>query len=67
MVEYVWYKRPTLDEGRISFSWVKLTNDDNVRSMFWEYSMFQLIDMRVTLLQSTEDVLKSLILPEDRD
>jgi hypothetical protein len=34
MVEYVWYKRPTFDDGRISFSWMELTNDDNVRSMF---------------------------------
>jgi len=66
-VEYVRYKRPTLDDGRISFSWVELTNDDNVRTMFWEYNMFQWIDMRVTLLRSTEDILKSLIPPEDRD
>jgi len=33
-VENVWYKRPTLDERRISFSWVELANDENVRSMF---------------------------------
>jgi len=66
-VEYVRYKRPTLDEERISFSWVELTNDDNVRSMFWEHNMFQWIDMRVTLLRSTEDILNSLIPPEDRD
>ena len=39
-VEYVRYKRPTLEEGRISFSWVELTNDENVTSMFWEHSMF---------------------------
>ena len=66
-VEYVRYKRPRLDEGRISFSWVELTNDENVMSMFWEHNMFQWIDMRVTLLRSTEDIIKSLILPEDRD
>jgi len=41
MVEYVWCKRPTLDDGRISFSCVELTNDNNVRSMFWEHNMFQ--------------------------
>jgi len=35
-VEYVWYKRPTLDNRGISFSWVELTNDENVTSMFWE-------------------------------
>ena len=51
-VEYVRYKRPTLDEGRISFSWVELTNDENVTSMFWEHNMFQWIDMQVTLLRS---------------
>jgi hypothetical protein len=39
-VEYVRYKLPTLNEGRISFSWVKLMNDENVRSMFWEHCMF---------------------------
>jgi len=66
-VEYVRYKCPTLDDGRISFSWVELTNDNNVRSMFWEHSMFQWIDMRVTLLWSTEDIINSLIPPEDRD
>ena len=66
-VEYVWYKRPTLDEGRISFSWVKLTNDENVMSMFWEHNMSQWIDIRVTLLRSTENIINSLIPPEDRD
>jgi len=66
-VEYVRYKCPTLDEGRISFTWVELTNDENVKNMFWEHSMFQWIDMRVTLLRSTEDIIKSLIPSEDRD
>jgi len=67
MVEYVRYKRPMLDEGRVSFSWVELTNDENVTSMFWEHNMFQWIDMRVTLLRSTKDIIKSPIPPEDRD
>jgi len=66
-VEYVRYKCPTLDEGRISFSWVELTNVENVTSMFWEHNMFQWNDMLVTLLRSTEDIINSLILPEDRD
>jgi len=66
-VEYVRYKRPTLDEGRLSFNWVELTNDENVTNMFWEHNMFQWIDMCVTLLRSTEDIIKSLIPPEDRD
>jgi len=65
-VEYVRYKRPTLDNERISFSWVELTNDDNVRSMFWVHNIFQWIDMRVTLLRSTEDIINSLIPPKDR-
>ena len=39
-VEYVQYKRPTLDEGRVSFSRVELTNDENVTSMFWQHNMF---------------------------
>jgi len=33
-VEYVRYERPTLDDGRISFSWVELMNNDNMRTMF---------------------------------
>jgi len=39
-VEYVQYKRPTLDERGLSFSWMELTNDENMMSMFWEHSMF---------------------------
>ena len=66
-VEYVQYKRPTLDEGRVSFTWVELTNDKNVKNMFWEHNIFQWIDMRVTLLRSIEDIIKSLIPTEDRD
>jgi len=66
-VEYVRYKCPTLEEERVSFSWVELMNDENVTSMFWEHIMFQWIDMRVTLLRSTEDIIKSLIPPKDRD
>ena len=66
-VKYVQYKRRTLDQGRVSFSWVELTNDENVTSMFCEHNMFQWIDMRVTLLRSAEDIIKSLIPPEDRD
>jgi len=63
-VELVRYKRPTLDEGRVLFTWVELKNDENVKSMFWEHNMFQWIDMRVTLPRSTEDIIKSLISPE---
>jgi len=66
-VKYVRYKRPTLDEGRVSFIWVELMNDENVKNMFWEHNMFQGIDMRVTLLRSTEDIFNSLIPPKDRD
>nr|ABN07950.1 hypothetical protein MtrDRAFT_AC152185g2v2 [Medicago truncatula] len=65
-VEYVRYKRPMLDEGRVSFTWVELKNDENVTSMFWEHNMFHWIDMRVTLLRSTEDIINNLIPPEDR-
>jgi len=66
-VEYVRYKRPTLDKGRVSFTWEELTNDENVKSMFLKHNMFQWIDMQVTLLRSTEDIIKCLIPPEDRD
>ena len=66
-VKYVRYKRPTLDEGSVWFPWVELTNDENVKSMFWEHNMFQSIDMRVTLLRSTEDIINNLIPPKDHD
>jgi hypothetical protein len=66
-VKYIRCKRPTLDEGRVSFTWVELTNDKNVSNMFWEHNMFQWIDMRATLLISTKDIIQSLIPPEDRD
>jgi len=66
-VEYVRYKRPTLDEGRVSFTWVELTNDENVKTMFWKHNMFQWIDMHVTLMRSTDDIIKSLIPLEDRE
>jgi len=64
-VELVRYKHPTLNEGRVSFTWVELKNDENVNSMFWEHNMFQWIDMQVTLLRSIEDIINSLIPPED--
>jgi len=63
-VELIRYKRPTLDEGRVSFTWVELKKEENVKRIFWEHNMFQWIDMRVTLLRSTEDIIKSLIPPE---
>jgi len=66
-VKYVRFKRPTLDERRVSFTWVELMNDENVKSMFWGHNMFQWIDTRVTLLRSTGDIINSLILPKDRD
>jgi hypothetical protein len=69
-VEYVWYERPTLNEGRISFSRLELTNDDDMRSMFsifWWHNLFPWIDMYVTLLGSPEDILKSSIMLEPDD
>ena len=59
-MKYIWYERPTLDEERITFSRLELTNDDDVRSMFsifWQHNMFPWIDMFVTLLRSPEDIL----------
>jgi len=69
-VKYIWYEPPMLDDGRITFSRLELKNDDDVRSMFsifWQYIMVSLIDMFVTLQRSTEDILNSLIPPEDCD
>jgi len=45
-----------------------MTDDDCMRSMFSIYRqhrMFLRIEMEVTLLRSPEDILKSLILPEN--
>jgi len=39
-VKYVRYKRPALVDGRVSFTWVELTNDENMKSIFWEHVMF---------------------------
>ena len=39
-VEHIWYERPTLDDGRITFSRLELKNDDDVRIMFlifWQH------------------------------
>ena len=50
-VKYVWYKRLTLDEGRISFSRLELMNNDDARNMFsifLQHNMFPWIDMYVT-------------------
>ena len=69
-VKYIWYEHPTLDDGRITFSWLELNNDDDVRnifSIFWQHNMFPWIDMFVTLLRSHEDILNILIHPEDHD
>ncbi|KEH27427.1 40S ribosomal S10-like protein [Medicago truncatula] len=78
-VEYVRYKRPTFDDERISFSWVELANNGDMKSMFWEHNMLPWIDMCVTLLRLTDDILNSseikfycqqlnsLIPSEDRD
>ena len=66
-VQNVRYKRPTIDKWRASFTWVELKNDENVTSIFSEHNVFQWINMRVTLLRSTEDIIKSVIPPEDRD
>jgi len=69
-VEYIWYERPTLDDRRITFSRLELTNDDDVRimfSIFWQHNMLTWIDMFVTLLRLPEDILNSLIPLEDYD
>jgi len=53
---------------RLHFNEIILTNDDCVRSMFSvfrHHNMFPMIEMDATLLGSSEDILKSLILPYD--
>jgi len=63
-VEDVQYRRP----GILQFNKIMLTNDDCVRSMFslfHHHNIFLRIEMDATLLRSPEDILKSLILPQD--
>jgi len=67
-VEYVWYERPSFDsDGRLSFSRPELTNDDmrSMFSIFGQHSMFPRIEMDATLLRLHEDILKSLIQPDE--
>jgi len=69
-VKYILYERPTLDDGRITFSRLELKNDNDVRSMFsifWQHIMFPYIDVFVALLWPPEDILNSLIPPEEHD
>jgi hypothetical protein len=69
-VEYILYERPTLDDGRITYIRLELTSDGDVRNMFsifWQHNMFSWINIFVTLLRSPEDILNSLIPPEDYD
>jgi len=63
-VKDVQYARPDLFKSQK----IMLTDDDCVMSMFSIYRqhhMFPRIEMEATLLRSLEDILKSLILPEN--
>ncbi|KEH22152.1 40S ribosomal S10-like protein, putative [Medicago truncatula] len=63
-VEDVQYARP----GLLQSDEIMMADDDCVRSMFSVYRqhrMFPRIEMEARLLRSHEDILKSLILPQD--
>jgi hypothetical protein len=68
-VEYVWYELPSFNsEGRLTSSQLELTNDINVRSMFpifGQDNIFPTIEMDATLLRPPEDIIKSLIPPNE--
>jgi hypothetical protein len=54
-VEDVWHERPWFDlDGRLTFSKMMLTNDDDMRSMFsifGQHNMFSMIEMDASLLR----------------
>jgi hypothetical protein len=68
-VEDVGSQRPSITSvGRLTFSWMMLANDNDVRSMFsifGQHDMFPKIKMDASLLRSPEYIIKSLILPNE--
>jgi len=63
-VEDLQHARP----GYLQTKKIMLTDDDCVRIMFSRYyreRMFPVIELEATLLRSPEDILNSLILPEN--
>jgi len=63
-VEDIWYAR----HGYLHIEKIMLTNDECVRSMFSKYfweCMFLMIEMEATLLRSPEDIMNSLIIPDN--
>jgi len=63
-MEDLQYARP----GYLQTKKIMLTDDDCARSMFFRYyqeHMFPRIDMEAMLLRSFEDILNSLIMPEN--
>ncbi|AES79832.1 40S ribosomal S10-like protein, putative [Medicago truncatula] len=49
-VENIWYERPTLDEGKIWFSRLELTNDDDHFPVFEKYLRNANIGSKPTLI-----------------
>jgi len=60
-VDDVGYRQPSINSiGRLQFSQMMLTNDDDVRSMFsifGHHNMFSTIKLNFSLLRSSEDII----------
>jgi len=63
------YRCPLSDSaGSLRFSWMKLTNDDDVRTMFsvfGQHSTRGPIELNALLVRSVEQILKSLNRPKN--
>jgi len=61
------YRCPSPDSaGSLRFSWMKLTNDDDVRTMFSIFGLHSTrgpIELDASLVRSAEQIQKSLIWP----
>lgn len=68
-VDNVGYRRLLIDSTvRLQFNQMMFKNDDDVRNMFSisdKYNMFLTINLDVSLLGSSENILTSLIWPDE--
>jgi len=68
-VDGVEYRRPSMDSaGSVRFSWMKLMNDNDVRTMFSIFGQFStrgLIELNISLVRCVEHIQQSLIQPRN--
>jgi len=66
-INLVWTSNVGRRENNVQSARIKERRREEHVSIFWQHNMIPFIDMFVTLQRSTEDILNSLIPPEDRD